>query len=233
VSVVARRAALVLAAASAVACGGGQRADRGADSGATTRAESADTRPAVATADSAATPPDTGRASDPAATQSERGQPDTARAAPVTGGAPRGSATGAKAAGAADTVRGTAAVVGAEPRPRVVVRPTSGGSVTIIGSGASALGRVSGAEVVARGVRRDAGTLELSSFSVRSVDGVPAVDGRLTQSGDRLVLVGADGARRPIVNPPAALRAHVGARVWVSGAPDQEPQAFGVIEPRR
>ena len=102
----------------------------------------------------------------------------------------------------------------------------------LVGPSASAIGRASGAEVVAWGALSEPRTLDVSRYAVRSVDGVPAADGMLTESGGALVLVGADGTRRRIVSPPTALRALVGARVWISGAPDQEPQAFGVLEPK-
>ena len=151
-----------------------------------------------------------------------------AGAPPATPPAPASAARRARG----DSVRGIVAVVGAEPNPQVVVRAPEGTSVRLTGVSAGAVGRASGAEVVAWGTRRDARTLEVSSYAIRSVDGVPATDGTLAEADGRLVLVAADGTRRPIVSPPTALRAHVGARVWISGAPDQEPQAFGVLEPK-
>jgi hypothetical protein len=36
--------------------------------------------------------------------------------------------------------------------------------------------------------------------------------------------------RHALVNPSPNLRAHVGARVWVSGSLDQEPIAYGIIQ---
>ncbi|HEX7089976.1 MAG TPA: hypothetical protein VF192_07555 [Longimicrobiales bacterium] len=154
------------------------------------------------------------------------------------GGRPAGEPRGAsRAATAADTLRGIVAVVGAEPLGRVVLRPAGGGAeVELVGPQREALARVAGAEVVAVG-RPTSGTtpgpaLEAVSFTVTAVDGQPAVDGRLEREAGRLVLVTADGRRIPLVRPPAALEAWVGARVWVAGPLDREPQAFGMIEPR-
>ena len=59
--------------------------------------------------------------------------------------------------------------------------------------------------------------MTVTQFAVRTVDGIPALDGTLAAEGERLVLVTADGQRHPIAHPPDALRAHVGGRVWVSG----------------
>jgi len=80
-----------------------------------------------------------------------------------------------------------------------------------------------------------AGTLDptrnemlVTDFAVRSVDGVPAIDGRLIVEGDALILESREG-RRLIVNPPVALQDMVGYHVWIAGPADAEPVAFGVI----
>ena len=154
------------------------------------------------------------------------------------GGKSAGQPPGAsRAAAAPDTLRGTVAIVGADPLTRVMLRPSGGGSeVELVGPQREALARVAGAEVVAVG-RPAPGTtpgpaLETVSFTVTAVDGQPAVDGRLEREPGGLVLVTPDGRRIRLVRPPAALEAWVGARVWIAGPPDREPQAFGMIEPR-
>ncbi|HEY8470554.1 MAG TPA: DUF5818 domain-containing protein [Longimicrobiales bacterium] len=155
------------------------------------------------------------------------------------GGRSAGEPPGASRAAAVvpDTLRGTVAIVGAEPLARVVLRPAGGGAeVELVGPQREALARVAGAEVVAVG-RPAPGTtpgpaLEAVSFTVTAVDGQPAVDGRLEREAGGLVLVTPDGRRVRLVRPPAALEAWVGARVWVAGPLDREPQAFGMIEPR-
>jgi len=159
-------------------------------------------------------------------------------AASCNGGAvPPGGAPDAASAAAVDTLRGTVAVVGALPLTRVVLRPEGGGAdIELIGAQRDALARVAGAEVrvVGRQARGTAAApaLEVTSFAVTAVDGQPAVDGRLEREEGRLVLVTSDGRRIRLVQPPAALEDWVGARVWIAGPLDREPQAFGLIEPR-
>ena len=160
-----------------------------------------------------------------------------AAAACNSGGVPAGGTPDAASAAAVDTLRGTVAIVGADPLTRVVLRPAGGGAdVELVGAQREALGRLAGAEVRVAG-RQARGTasapaLEVASFAVTAVDGQPAVDGRLEREGGDLVLVTADGRRIRLVQPPAALQDWVGARVWVAGPLDREPQAFGLIEPR-
>jgi|GEM_PF-510182 len=141
-----------------------------------------------------------------------------------------------------DTLRGTVAIVGAEPLTEVVLRPAGGGrDVVLQGDVVAELRRVAGVEVWVAG--RDAGPAVGSSavavpgarafrverFEVRRVDGVPAVDGILVVSGDAAYLRTAAGAELPIAHLPTALRGKAGARVWLSGRLDGNIEAFGVI----
>lgn len=132
--------------------------------------------------------------------------------------------------GPPDTARGTIAVVGPYPTRTVVLTPAQGPEITLTGAHRESLERLSGTEVWVSG-RADPQRRELAvaAFEVRSVDGVPATDGILTADGDSLVLVTRDGRRRAVRDAPPALRALLGAHVWVSGSPDREPQAFGLI----
>ena len=137
-------------------------------------------------------------------------------------------------ASAPDTARGIVAVVGTANDSRVVLRPAGGGrSVTLVGPEARIVGRLSGADVWASGNRDQYGQLRVSRFMVRTVDGNRAMDGTLIARGDRLLLVTRDGQQHAIGNPPPALRAHVGARVWLTGPLDTGPITFGVIDERR
>jgi hypothetical protein len=133
----------------------------------------------------------------------------------------------------ADTARGIAAVVGAVPITQVVLRPPGGRSITLTGPLAREIGVASGADVWVSGRRIDARTFEVASYAVRSVDGVTAITGTLVADGDRLVLVADDGRRHPIARPPAPLRAHVGARVWITGDLGTTINAYGVLRPQR
>lgn len=132
-----------------------------------------------------------------------------------------------------DTLRGVVLVVGAEPQTMVALR-TATRTITVGGAAESDLRRVVGAEVYAEG-RRGGDPLRawlVDRFIVRAMDGVPARDGILETSGDAIVLRLADGSRSPIVSPPAALRTHVGQRVWLTGSARAAPEAWGLIGAR-
>jgi hypothetical protein len=139
-----------------------------------------------------------------------------------------GSRTVAPPPAAADSLRGTVAVVGAEPLTRLVLR-THAGAVDLEGRAAPALRSVRGAEVRVDG-RQDGDRFIADAFRVRAVDGVPAADGTLELDGDRAVLVAPDGTRIPYGYAPAALREHRGQRVWIAGPADAEPLAWGRID---
>jgi hypothetical protein len=127
-------------------------------------------------------------------------------------------------------VRGVVRVVGSTPFRKVIVTPGGGEpAVTIVGPDTAALRKANGLDVVARGAR-SGGELRVASFSVRSADGQPAVDGVVVRDGDALALNTADGRVR-LGNPPAALRDLVGARVWVAGPLDTGPNPYGVLTP--
>ena len=198
------RRALPLLALCAAACSG--TADREADPRAgdpvLTAAAPGDTTPAVAAADSSA-------------------------AASTVPARPRDPAP---ATPALIALRGQVLVVGAEPLTHVVIRTGAGDQPLAPGAAATSLARVSGVEVEVRGTRQADGRVAAREFTVRAVGGRDAVDGRLAADGDALVLVTAEGRRIPLANPPAALRAQLGARVWVTRAADVAVESFGVIE---
>jgi len=191
---------------------------------------------------------DTTRAKPDIATGLQASQPATTPAAPrdsaVAKPAPRpvssaasnrdSSTTPAKSptkvqAVAMDTLRGIVAVVGTEHDKHVVIRPAGGRAVTLSGALAALVGRASGADVWVSGTSQ-AGALTVTAFSVRTVDGIAALDGTLMTEGNGLVLQTPDGKRHPIANPPEALRQHVGGRVWISGNLNQGPVAYGIIQ---
>ncbi len=128
---------------------------------------------------------------------------------------------------AADTVRGTVRVVGADPATQVVLRSDEA-TVPVGGAAVDALRRVNGLVVVVRGRLVD-GRMEASGFRVREADGLPAADGVLEIDGNHAVLVTDDGQRLRYSPVPTALRARAGARVWIAGEPGGEPRAWGVI----
>jgi hypothetical protein len=119
------------------------------------------------------------------------------------------------------------------PITEVVLRPATGRPITLAGPLAAEIGVASGADVWVRGRRVDSRTIDVASYAVRSVDGVTAITGTLTVDGDRLVLVTDDGQRHPIARPPAPLRQHVGARVWITGDLGSTINAYGLLRRAR
>jgi hypothetical protein len=132
-----------------------------------------------------------------------------------------------------DSVRGIVSVVGTSFDKRVMIaeRGTSR-RLEIVGTQASLIGHVAGAEVSAEGMLT--GTqLNASRFLVRSVDGQPAIDGTLRTEGGSLFIVTVDGVRTRINAPPPPLVGHDGARVWITGDPAKSVSSFGFIDPPR
>ena len=136
------------------------------------------------------------------------------------------------AALAVDTVRGTIAVVGADPTTRVIVRAPAG-ILTVTGPLADTLRAISGIDVRLVGHRSEPGELHGTAFRVRAVDGVPADDGVLELEGETAVLRGPEGERARFTPAPLALRRLVGRHVWISGRPGETPEAWGLIGPAR
>lgn len=128
---------------------------------------------------------------------------------------------------AADTVRGIVSEVGSSPMTSVVVRPASGGAVTITGALAREIARAAGAEVWVSGERRG-GSMDVRSYAIRTVDGEAATDGIIARDGERLLLVTGTGPR-PIARPLHALRGMIGARVWLVGPLDGTITSYGVL----
>lgn len=127
-----------------------------------------------------------------------------------------------------DTARGVIALVGADPMIRVTLRGDPRGTLTL--AGAPSLSTLSGLELWVAGRQSD-GVYEVKEFAVRAADGVPAIDGILTERAGALSLVRANGQTTSIAGAPAAIRPFIGKRVWVTIV-DGEVQTFGVIGER-
>lgn len=140
--------------------------------------------------------------------------------------------TTASPAPAADSVQGVVSVTGTGFEQRIVLR-SDGRSTTLATTSAdsAALSRLGGLEIVVRG-RTEGAVLRVVSFTVRRLNGSAVLDGVLRADGPRIVLETTDG-RVTLGNPPAALRAMIGARVWIAGPPDTGPNSYGVIRPAR
>jgi hypothetical protein len=127
-----------------------------------------------------------------------------------------------------DTEIGTVQVTGAEPFPRLILRPANG-DLPLRLIGPPVLQRVDGLQIQVAG-KRAGDQFTVRSFLVVGANGQDATDGKLVQDGGTYYIVTQDGSRHPLVDPPANLRAHVGGRVWVSGPLDHEPIAYGIIQ---
>jgi hypothetical protein len=144
-------------------------------------------------------------------------------------GAPPPPEAAYAAVAAADTLRGTVDVVGSEPGTWVVLRMDGGArAVTLLGERA-VLERLAGIEVAVWGALERPGVFRVERVEVRAADGVPAVDGVLARQGAGWVLVTHDGRRLPVARLPASLVGMEGARVWLAGPLDRDPDSSGVI----
>lgn len=227
------KARTFLVAAVALGC---TRQGRAVDSasGATTTPASAASLPvdtshhAAAPAAPGAAPADSTRVTRSGATNV--GGPGAEKPLPLGERATGATRSAATQAAHEDTLRGTPAVVGTDRFNQVTLRPAGGGkAVVLAGAQARMVGRASGADVWVAGTRRSDGQLEVSRFEVRAVDGVPAMDGTLEESAGQYYLATADGRRHLVNNVPAALRTHVGERVWMTGTLEKGPVTFGVL----
>ncbi|HEU4559079.1 MAG TPA: hypothetical protein VFS20_14560 [Longimicrobium sp.] len=130
---------------------------------------------------------------------------------------------------AADWLRGTVDIVGSEPGTWVVLRLGGGRrDVTLLGD-TRLLRRLAGLEVAVWGASESPGVFRVTRVEVRAADGIAAVDGVLARQGAGWVLVTHDGRRLPVARLPQALRGMEGARVWLAGPLDRDPDSSGVI----
>ena len=134
---------------------------------------------------------------------------------------------------APDTVRGLVVVAGANPG--VVLLRVAGGAELILLQGPAnvPLRSLESLEIFATGtIRRGPQGRTLTGvrdFGVVADSGQPARDGRLVKTGNLFTIVSSAGVATGVSQPPAELQRHVGDRVWLAGAPDVPPTAFGVI----
>jgi hypothetical protein len=116
-----------------------------------------------------------------------------------------------------------------------------GSEISLEGADFTSLAGVDNVELEVRGNWLADRMFEVNDFVVRSVEGAPAMDGILVAVYDDQTDETADGSATgyallltrggsaPLKDPPADLIAHVGQRVWVIGAADGPPTAFGII----
>lgn len=142
-------------------------------------------------------------------------------------GAP--AAAGADAPAAADSLRGTVAVVGSYPGTSVALLMDGGRRAVTLEGERPLLDRLAGLEVAVWGSLVRPGVFRVERVAVRASGGVAAVDGIVAREGAGWVLVTADGRRLAIPRLPEALRGMAGARIWLAGPLDRAPDSFGVI----
>lgn len=135
-----------------------------------------------------------------------------------------------RGAGGGDTLRGIVQLQGKAPMSRAVLTTDKGSTViTLTGMGTDGLGQLQGSEVVVRGLRVGPRDIVVSSFSVRAVNGIPAIDGRLLKAqGGWAVQLSDNSGIRKLVGVPPALEAFEGSRVWIADEPGA-PKLYGLI----
>jgi len=144
-----------------------------------------------------------------------------------TRGAP--AAAGAAAPAAADSLRGTVAVVGSDPGTSVALLMDGGRRAVTLEGERPLLDRLAGLEVAVWGAPVRAGVFRVDRVAVRASGGVAAVDGVLAREGAGWVLVTEEGRRLPVPHLPQVLRGMEGARIWIAGPLDRPPNSSGVI----
>jgi hypothetical protein len=132
-----------------------------------------------------------------------------------------------------DTVRGTVRVVGSEPGTWVVLHPEGEHSMSVAGHAAEQMRAVSGADVWARGRATGGGRyFEVEEFAVRSADGRATWDGVVTRTNGGLSLALTEGGTVELRNPPQALYAVIGSRIWITQSIPDRGDTWGVIPAR-
>jgi hypothetical protein len=127
-------------------------------------------------------------------------------------------------------LRGTVAVTGSDPLPRIVLRTDDEG-VRLHSDEQHVLERLSGVEVVVRGERRDDG-FQVAEVEPLRVDGEPVIAGVVEQDEEGgLRLRRSDGSIVRLQHAPAGLRP--GQTVWVQGPGEVRVQRFGVYRDRQ
>lgn len=135
-----------------------------------------------------------------------------------------------------DTLRGEVRIEGSGPAGRPFLMTDKGRTkVALTGMGTDGLSQVVGSDVVVRGVLASPHDIVVSSFSVRSVNGIPAIDGRLFQplTGGWAIELSDRSGPRKLTEVPQALQAFEGGRVWLAEEPGKGgAQLYGVISRR-
>ena len=147
-------------------------------------------------------------------------------------------------AGATDTVRGILQRVGNDPLSVLILSSSAGDTVFAVrGALLVQLNRAVGLEVMLAGTRsstrdysaspRGAMVFQVAQFFVRRADGQIAVDGVLNRRDGKYFLVTTLGERKEVAYLPQELRGQVGSWVFLVGALDKAPSAYGILSERK
>lgn len=144
---------------------------------------------------------------------------------------------GEEDAAPADTLAYTGVVQqsGSGIEPTVVLQQAGGAPVRLAGDQLPELARLAGATVRVDGTWSGAhgGALDVIEYELLSIEGAVPVVGVLEERGGGLWLRGTGSVQ--LLAPPAELRDHVGARIWVVGESADgglRLQSYGVIAER-
>jgi len=155
-----------------------------------------------------------------------------------------GSAVGsATPAIALDTIRGVIQRVGNDPVSVLVLASNAGIVHALRGLRLEPLGRAVGLEVMVQGAKsetldfsaspRGAPVFEVKLFFVRGADGQTATDGVLNERDGKYFLVTSSGERKDVRFLPQELRGRVGSWVFLVGALDKTPSAYGILSEQK
>ena len=130
------------------------------------------------------------------------------------------------------TATGTVRVIGADPRPQVILDVADGTRRALVGLASSELAQLAGAKVRVRGEAAatpppETNGLTIESYEILEVAGTKPILGRL-HSEEGVLFV---DTTRVINLPPELVRA-VGAKVWVGGRPGPRGlivTAYGIL----
>jgi len=122
--------------------------------------------------------------------------------------------------------------VGSDPTTWLALEPVSGGAQTRLdGSAATTLRALTGAIVWVSG-RRSANAMRVDVYEVRRVGDQDVDDGVIVEMANGLGLRMRTGTVRAVPDATPALRAIVGARVWISRPVAGVTPSYGVIAPK-
>ena len=139
------------------------------------------------------------------------------------------------AGGSGDTLRGIVEMQGTPPAARAALR-TDGGRklVALTGLAGEGLASLAGAEVMVRGIKVSTLDVVVTTFSVRSIRGAPAVDGKLhSEAGAWTLELSDKSGVKKLNGVPKDMQLAEGNRVWIIFAPGTNtPKTFGTIAGR-